>query len=146
MLRRRYPIARVRLTRALLLNEQVFLGWVRAAVALLGLGFALDRFDLSLSAGTLRVHPASGHHISGLLLMASGLWVLMWALWRYWRVRRSLLRGGGGPRTPADSPLPQAVGVVVSLLGLRLLFHLFHLWPLDSLHLQAVGWGTWPKG
>jgi putative membrane protein len=71
-------------------NERTFLAWVRTAIALMGFGFVVERFDLFLRASPIVVasHTTSSHNLrlgelAGLALMAAGLTVLLVSIARF---------------------------------------------------------------
>jgi putative membrane protein len=72
-------------------NERTFLAWVRTAIALMGFGFVVERFDLFLRATPIVFAAAqvtSSHNLrlgelAGLALMAAGLAVLIVAIARF---------------------------------------------------------------
>ena len=71
-------------------NERTFLAWVRTAIALMGFGFVVERFDLFLRATPVVVasHSTSSHNLrlgelAGLALMGAGLIVLLVSIARF---------------------------------------------------------------
>jgi putative membrane protein len=72
-------------------NERTFLAWVRTAIALMGFGFVVERFDLFLRASPIIIAAArvtSSHNLrlgelAGLALMGAGLAVLIVAIARF---------------------------------------------------------------
>jgi len=71
-------------------NERTFLAWVRTAIALMGFGFVVERFDLFLRVSPIlfAAHTTSSHNLrlgelAGLALMAAGLAVLIVAIARF---------------------------------------------------------------
>ena len=71
-------------------NERTFLAWVRTAIALMGFGFVVERFDLFLRATPIVVasHTTTSHNLrlgelAGLALMAAGLTVLLVSVARF---------------------------------------------------------------
>jgi putative membrane protein len=71
-------------------NERTFLAWVRTAIAMMGFGFVVERFDLFLRATpiVLASHTTSSHNlrlgeVAGLALMGAGLTVLIVAIARF---------------------------------------------------------------
>lgn len=71
-------------------NERTFLAWVRTAIALMGFGFVVERFDLFLRASpiVLKAATTTSHNLrlgelAGLALMAAGLVVLVVAIARF---------------------------------------------------------------
>ena len=90
-------------------NERTFLAWVRTAIALMGFGFVVERFDLLLRATPIVVaSPSTSSHnlrlgeAAGLALMAAGLIVLIVSLARFVAVARLIddptEQRGPGPR------------------------------------------------
>ncbi len=71
-------------------NERTFLAWVRTAIAMMGFGFVVERFDLFLRASpiVLAARTTTSHNLrlgelAGLALMAAGLIVLVVAIARF---------------------------------------------------------------
>jgi putative membrane protein len=71
-------------------NERTFLAWVRTAIAMMGFGFVVERFDLFLRASpiVLAARTTTSHNLrlgelAGLALMAAGLTVLVAAIARF---------------------------------------------------------------
>jgi len=70
-------------------NERTFLAWMRTAITVIAMGFALEKFEILSKhiapAGAIaRTHTGSGLIALGILLVAGG-----W--WRYRGVQRDLL-------------------------------------------------------
>ena len=71
-------------------NERTFLAWVRTAIALMGFGFVVERFDLFLRASPIvfASHTTTSHNlrlgeVAGLALMGAGLIVLLVSIARF---------------------------------------------------------------
>jgi len=70
-------------------NERTYLAWMRTALALIGFGFVLERFDLLMKAfipmvkSTTELHHASGGRESGIVMVAVGILVLLLSSWRF---------------------------------------------------------------
>ena len=71
-------------------NERTFLAWVRTAIALMGFGFVVERFDLFLRATpivlaalTTTSHNLRLGELAGLALMGAGLIVLLVSIARF---------------------------------------------------------------
>jgi len=85
--------------RSHLANERTHLAYLRTAVSLISFGITLNRFSVFLQQqGTLT--PGQGTHEmlrdtgnvgSGMVML--GLAVVVWSLYRYWRVNRDIVAG-----------------------------------------------------
>ena len=78
-------------------NERTFLAWVRTAIAMMGFGFVVERFDLFLRATpiVLSAHTTSEHNLrlgelAGLAVMMAGLAMLLIALARFVKTSREI--------------------------------------------------------
>ena len=78
-------------------NERTFLAWVRTAIAMMGFGFVVERFDLFIRATpiVLPAHTTSEHNLrlgelAGLALMVAGLAMLFVAIWRFTKTSREI--------------------------------------------------------
>ena len=110
-------------------NERTFLAWVRTAVAMMGFGFVVERFDLFLRATpVVAPSPLPGAHnlrlgeLAGLALMAAGLAIVGVAIGRFLKTTREIddevVHKGPGER------LDVALGVLLFLVGAALLGYL----------------------
>jgi putative membrane protein len=110
-------------------NERTFLAWVRTAVAMMGFGFVVERFDLFLRATpVVAPSPFPGAHnlrlgeLAGLMLMAAGLAIVGVAIGRFMKTTREIddevTHKGPGER------LDVALGVLLFLIGAALLGYL----------------------
>lgn len=77
-------------------NERTYLGWVRTALAVVALGFLLERFDIFL-AGLRQAteHLAAPHHLRstewiGLILVAFGIALIFFATLRFILQRKEI--------------------------------------------------------
>jgi len=78
-------------------NERTFLAWVRTAIAMMGFGFVVERFDLFLRASPIvfAAHTTTSHNLrlgelAGLALMLAGLAMLIVAIARFARTARQI--------------------------------------------------------
>jgi putative membrane protein len=83
-------------------NERTFLAWVRTGVAIIALGFVIERFDLFLAAVAANVvieGPLKNHaqklsgpvgRYGGLALIVGGVGLIILALLRFLRTERRL--------------------------------------------------------
>ena len=110
-------------------NERTFLAWVRTAVAMMGFGFVVERFDLFLRATpVVAPSPFPGAHnlrlgeMAGLALMAAGLVIVVVASARFMKTAREIdeekVHKGPGERTDV------ALGALLALVGAALLGYL----------------------
>jgi putative membrane protein len=73
-------------------NERTFLAWVRTAVAIMGFGFLVEKFDLfvKMAGSSLGVRPLGQHsqligNVSGLALFMLGGAMMVLAVIRFWQ-------------------------------------------------------------
>ena len=77
-------------------NERTYLAWVRTALAVVALGFLLERFDIFLSAlHQAAEHVTAPHHLRttewiGLILIAFGIAVIFFATVRFALQRKDI--------------------------------------------------------
>lgn len=78
--------------RVYLAAERTFLAWIRTAIALLGIGFAVARFGMYLRdrPETSGLHPAL---FSGLAYVVLGVCVCLYTTARYIRLSKQLQQG-----------------------------------------------------
>lgn len=112
-------------------NERTYLAWVRTALAVVGLGFLLERFDLFLAyLGHGDGVPAE-HHIHlrttewiGLALIGFGCVVIFFATVRFIQQRRDI----SAPETVhyRNSYGELVLAGLLTVLGIFLLFYIGH--------------------
>ena len=84
--------------RSHLANERTHLAYLRTAVSLVGFGITLNRFSVFLQQqGTVKQGQGgpllrSTENV-GLGMVALGLALAIWAMYRYWRVNQDIQRG-----------------------------------------------------
>lgn len=113
-------------TQGHLANERTLLAWVRTAIAIIGLGFVISRFDLFIRELNRPVHNNPITHFSsilGSLFVGTGMLTLILALVQYVRVQRNL---GMRPAALAWTSLV----TLLSLLFLLSLSLMIYLWSL----------------
>ncbi len=114
-------------------NERTFLAWVRTAIAMMGFGFVVERFDLFIRATpiVLAAHTTSEHNLrlgelAGLAVMVAGLVMLVVAIWRFTKTSREIddetLHKGPGERF--DIALAALLFIVGAALFGYLVFNL----------------------
>lgn len=112
-------------------NERTFLAWVRTAIAIIGLGFLVERFDLFIAtsansaakrqiAGT----PGDFGHIAGLTLIVLGMIMIGVAAWRFARTAREIDDDKRFPGTGSRTDYALAALLIILMGGL--LFYLFN--------------------
>ena len=92
-----------------LANQRTFLSWVRTSIALIGLGFAIERFSLFLQQFRLIANPdttgnaasATAHDYSalvgiGMIIMGTGL--IVYALKNYLESNKTIASGKYMPK------------------------------------------------
>ena len=110
-------------------NERTFLAWIRTAIAMMGFGFLVERFDLflaTLAAGALsRPAVTPGHGFAskaGLAFILVGVAMIAIAAVRFFRIARDIDR----PETVASSGslFDLVLAALLLLLGLALFLYL----------------------
>ena len=91
--------------RSHLSNERTHLSYLRTAVSLVGFGITLNRFSIFLQQSNKASEPSylllrDSEH-AGLGMVALGLAVIVWSLFRYWRVNEDIKRAQFVPRDKA---------------------------------------------
>lgn len=108
-------------------NERTYLAWIRTAIALMGFGFVIEKFDLFLRYLGRAVPAAAvprGTHVAegaGLAMMAIGLAIVLFSTWAF--VRNLRLIDAPESRT-YQAKLPNLLlGGVVAALGVALIVY-----------------------
>jgi len=109
-------------------NERTFLAWVRTAIAVMGFGFLIERFDIFLAtmAHEAASRPAvEGHRFAdatGFAFILLGVAMIVVAAIRFFRVAKAINRT---ETVPSSGPLfDLALAALLALLGLALLLYL----------------------
>lgn len=115
---KRAPVDRDRRGSEYLANERTFLAWIRTSVAVISLGFLVDRFGLFLrqlaaAEGASRHTPVFSSFFLGDFMMGLGAVFAILAAWRYRVVNLAIERG----EARADHALIVAVTVLVVSLA-----------------------------
>jgi putative membrane protein len=103
-------------------NERTYLAWVRTALAFMGFGLLVERFDLFVRslpglAGTPVGAGASPYaHAAGLVLILAGVLVLAISSHRYLRFKAFI--ASGEPRDFRASRSDLALVAIVTVIGL----------------------------
>ena len=101
-------------------NERTFLAWVRTAVAVIALGFLVERFDLLVRFG--KAAPEAGKsdfgHIAGLVLIVLGIAMIPVAAMRFVRTAREIDARETHPGTGSRVDLALAALLVLLAGGL----------------------------
>ncbi|NNL67523.1 MAG: DUF202 domain-containing protein [Myxococcales bacterium] len=108
-------------------NERTYLAWIRTAVALMGLGFVVERFDLFVQY-LARDGGAGGAgdpavKIGGMILIAFGVLVLAVSTFRYLRFKQLIASGEERDFDASNSDL--VLVALVCLLALGMALYLF---------------------
>lgn len=108
-------------------NERTYLAWIRTAIALMGFGFVIEKFNLFLRylgravpevAAPRHTHVAEG---AGLAMMVIGLALVLFSTWAFVRNLRLI----DTPKSMAyQAKLPNLLlGAVVAALGVVLIIY-----------------------
>jgi len=70
-------------------NERTYLAWIRTAIAIMGFGFVIERFDLfmiewhRINSGQAAIGPSSFAQMTGLVLLLVGIGIVVAATLRF---------------------------------------------------------------
>jgi len=109
-------------------NERTFLAWVRTAIAVMGFGFLIERFDIFLAtmARGAAFQPAlDGYkfaNAAGFAFILFGVAMTVIATTRFFRLAREIDKPEAVPSSGSLSNL--ALAALIVLLGLSLLLYL----------------------
>ena len=112
-------------------NERTFLAWVRTAIAVMALGFLVEKFDLflelagpSLAGRALLLTGQKFGNAVGLLQIVLGVAMVALAGYRFVRTARSI----DSPEVRADAGVRAdlLLAFLIGLLGVALFFYLTH--------------------
>lgn len=108
-------------------NERTFLAWIRTAIALMGFGFVIEKFDLFLryvgNAVPEAAIPRSTHFAqgAGLAMMVIGLAIVLGSTWSFLKNLRLIDAPGA---QSYRGKLPNLIlGAVVAALGIFLILY-----------------------
>ncbi|MFC5577799.1 YidH family protein [Lysobacter niabensis] len=112
--------------RSHLSNERTHLSYLRTAVSMIGFGITLNRFSIYLRQNHALVPDQSGPLLrdaqnAGSGMVVLGLLMILWSLYRYWRVNQDIKRAQFVPRDKAV----MAFTFLLILLGTTTAFWLF---------------------
>jgi putative membrane protein len=113
-----------------LANQRTFLSWVRTSIALIGLGFAIERFSLFLQQFRLIANPnttgnaasATAHDYSalvgiGMIIMGTGL--IVYALKNYLESNKTI---ASGKYMPKNAIIYTASATIIGLGIIMIIF------------------------
>ena len=124
MYRTRLSVYRTQVSnlRSHLANERTHLSYLRTTVSLIGFGITLNRFSIYLIQQELQPGRSAmlrDTENAGLGMVVLGLLLLVWSIYRYWRVGQDIERG---------EYVRRQRGTIAASLGLLLLGGLTALW------------------
>jgi len=113
-----------------LANQRTFLSWLRTSIALIGLGFAIERFSIFLQQFRLIADPdATGNAVSagadqysaliGIGMIAVGTGLIIYALKNYLDSNKTIASGN---YIPKNSIIYAASGAVIGLGIIMIIF------------------------
>jgi putative membrane protein len=125
MYRTRLSVYRTQVSnlRSHLANERTHLSYLRTTVSLVGFGITINRFAIYLMQQGKA--PETAHRLlrdtghAGIGMVALGLMLLVWSIYRYWRVGEDIERG---------EYIARQKGTLVASIGLLALGGLTALW------------------
>ncbi len=97
-------------------NERTFLAWMRTAVTVIAMGFALEKFEILskhlVPAGEIaRTHVGSGLVAMGVILVVGGFW-------RFRSVQRDLIAETDDAYQSSKLITVLAMGLIIAGIGL----------------------------
>lgn len=120
-------------------NERTYLAWIRTAIALIGLGFVIERFDIFLKSPVMNGVGITSNRVAamtGLLLMLGGVLVLSVSTLRYLQFKRFI---ASAERHEYHSPRTEWLLVgVVTLVGLLVIAYFVSQMDFFSSTLQVA--------
>jgi len=92
--------------RSHLSNERTHLSYLRTAISMIGFGITLNRFSIYLRQNHALASDQTGPMLrdaqnAGSGMVVLGLLVILWSLYRYWRVNQDIKRAQFVPRDKA---------------------------------------------
>ncbi|HEY1795088.1 MAG TPA: DUF202 domain-containing protein [Stellaceae bacterium] len=113
-------------------NERTFLAWVRTAVAIMGFGFLVEKFDIFIkitgnSLGVRPVHESSGQligNLAGLALFVLGGTMMVLAVIRFRQTSADI--DAGDQRPTVGARMDMALVTILALLGATLFGYLIY--------------------
>ena len=109
-------------------NERTFLAWVRTAIAVMGFGFLIERFDIFLaSMAAAQSRPVTLHgqrfaNEAGLAFVLLGVAMVVVAIVRFFRIAKEIDKAKAVPSF--GSLFDLALAALLLLLGLSLFLYL----------------------
>jgi putative membrane protein len=109
-------------------NERTFLAWVRTAIAVMGFGFIIERFDIFLATMVAgQSHPVTLHgqrfaNAAGLTFILLGIAMIVVAAVRFFRIAKEIDKEETVPSS--GSLFDLALAALLLLLGLSLFIYL----------------------
>lgn len=109
-------------------NERTYLAWIRTAIALIALGFLVEKFDLFLAylaRGTTRganIHPMRVAEGAGIGMLLFSVLIVALATWRYLANRRQI---ESAQQEDYGAALPNVLlGAMVAAMGIFLVIYM----------------------
>jgi putative membrane protein len=109
-------------------NERTFLAWVRTAIAVMGFGFLIERFDIflaTMAAGASSQPTVQEHkfaNVAGLAFILLGVAMIVVAAVRFFRLAKEIDKTETVPSS--GSLFDLALATLLVLLGLSLFLYL----------------------
>lgn len=110
-----------------LANERTFLAWMRTSIALMGFGFVVVKFTISMKQLSLMLSgrmaiPSRGYSaVIGILLVALGAIMALLSFLRYRNIEKQLLNNNYFPSKTLSTLLTTAIIIISILLVLYLM-------------------------
>lgn len=112
-------------------NERTFLAWVRTAVAIMGFGFLVEKFDIFLKATGVSFGVNTPRHttelignLAGLALFVLGGAMMALAIVRFRQTSRDI--DAGDQRPTVGARMDMALVTILALLGATLFGYLIY--------------------
>ena len=107
-----------------LANERTFLAWTRTGLGIFALGCAIARFGGSDNVKSLLRSPLGEKKpmVSGLILTSCGILIILYGVWRYYRINRYIDRRDVAAAARVLEPIVATLLLFMSMIAIVVIF------------------------